>query len=140
MILKMPQNKSSANTLNSKVRKFFNFTKDNYKSDLMTLSTSHPGPKGEKTFVHLTCEQCLKKAGTILKSVQAKIPLYDRHKPVAVQLINNWDRLKLSFRDLVLVGCMVSDSADIHSGPNCRQYFDTPRDHWNQHHSKVSWA
>ena len=84
MILKMPQNKSSANTLNSKVRKFFNFTKDNYKSDLMTLSTYHPGPKGEKTFVHLTCEQCLKKAGTILKSVQAKTPRYDRHKPVAV--------------------------------------------------------
>ena len=121
MIFKMPQNKSSANTLNSKVRKFFNFTKDNYKSDLMTLSTYHPGPKGEKTFVHLTCEQCLKKAGTILKSVQAKIPLYDRHKPVAVQLINNWDRLKLFFRDLVLVGCMVSDSADIRSGPNCHQ-------------------
>ena len=134
-VLSLSRCKASFAVLPSEVKKFFNLCEQTYEPKKMKLSVTDEGDKGVETFKHIVCNLCLAQLENIRKSIKLKIPERDTHEPHVVQMINNWNVLKLKISDRYLVGCLCSSVENVSSGPNRRRYIERPADHWNCYHA-----
>ena len=100
------------------------------KNDLV-ITMKHTGPQIPISFHHVFCYFC--ETNTVLK-------LLDKYKDNfgepsnPLNLIANWDILKIPYQFCAAVGCLLPFDKDVVTGSNSLRFIKKPTDHVNSTH------
>ena len=119
------------NFMPSDVKQFFQITTAAaYDHKIMSISICNSGPQDIKEYVHIYCTHC--------KSVLSKILESHRYalgeNPTIVNLVNQWDMLKLLEDKIDLVGCFLPWNSAHFARPNARRFIHNPKEHVDMCH------
>ena len=115
------------NFMPSDVKEFFQITTAaTYDHKTMSISICNSGPQDIKEYVHLYCTHC--KSALLPKILESHRDALGEN-PTIVNLVNQWDILKLPEDKIDLVGCFLPWNSSHFAGPNARRFLHNPKEH-----------
>ena len=127
---------ANANVLSPDLKSVLHISEGTYNKEEMNVKVSNIGNLGVKEYYHISCKVCKKDIiPHLLHQYRSALP----QNPTHVDLINNWDRLKVKSSLMDLAGCFIPLEEHVNAGPNGRRFIVRPCEH-PPFHTKVSFS
>ena len=110
--------------MRAEVKNELQLSAETYDRSKLDLSVSHMGNLGVKKFQHVVCRKCM----------DITLPAVRKHHKLSEDVtiefvISNWDKLKISSKDVDLAGCLLPHEPHVNAGPNARRFIERPETH-----------
>ena len=119
------------NVLTEQVKSELNFMEETFNKEFVSLDVLHEGSKGYAEFNYIYCTYCTQnKLPEVLNQNKDKLPV----NPKIENLLEKWDKIKLSNSLLDLCGCLLPNEVHVKSAPNATHFIVRLSEHASSCH------